>query len=993
MGLNLMIQTKNFRVTKNLFINNSISLNLGKNNNFCKSILRKTNISNTIFDENILPKPDFVYNLNRFNFDYAKLDSIMDLLLQLKANQDDQNSIFQNNTVVKQQILDQLKNEVVRVQNGLTKTQTEKLKVVSNNNFDVKTLDQLLKSLSEDSKKKIDKKKIIKNEIVNLTEEKNNISKKIVNKTGNLTNFINNKENFIDNIYKTNVEHIKKLLKNNLKENVFEFFCSGNYDKILSNSLEDILNKVKTSKFNLINKDNVNNIKNNVLKTNKNLIKQNNIRKINNNLFLEDILNTKKIKVTESNHNKSTKASTLVSETEKIFLKNITKANVRNLIEKRKYKDLENSKYFNLNRKIIEIKKIKEKHVELENLEKLVNKNKLIHARDLAKKSIISNLNTKEIKLDKKIDILANVINKNLMSEILSDKKILDIRNVKTNIFKKFKTRVIDLKKKKLEIKSKNQYEKDLRTIQENELKLKNSENVVTKISKVKNTLDLISKISKSNSIIKVFSERKNIETINNLINKKSYLSIDRINKKNISESVKNFFEVRENKKEIIKKLDLSSSITKNIISKKNKIFEKVNENINKFIKNKIENSIKTKIKKTFLNNYANIRNFESNIIYKTSKNKIIVDRNLKTITKNEFLNKNYELEKNILNKKSIIKNIFSHKNKIFEKVNENISKFVKVKTKNGIKTKSKKIFVNDYTGAKDFESNLIYQKSKNKVIAGEKLKTVTKNEILNKDYELEKNILNKKLTVTNKKSIKRKSKKAVENIINNILKTNNKNILKTNKIISSLETKNVDIHDFYNLTLKNNIQKIKKAKNFVSKRKTKFFSSKILASRIFRTENKNLYRDIIQNKLFYYNDSAENVNNNNLVKETYLFNNKNFYRNLEYKKMAHKDPIPLKKIINSEIEKSKKVKTKKEKDPDIKFIKKVIDSPKNMNNKFLYPNNSKLKFKEKHLSEDDVKDIIRSYMSDLNIENISQIILDKVDQKMRLDKKRKGIF
>ncbi|MDO4199280.1 MAG: hypothetical protein Q4D57_00740 [Clostridia bacterium] len=92
------------------------------------------------------------------DFDPEAFATIIDLLNQLKAATSEQNVFVQNNTVVREQILRQLKNEISKAGNNLTSNQIQNLEVVSSNNFDEQTLTDILKSLLESSKKKSDEK-------------------------------------------------------------------------------------------------------------------------------------------------------------------------------------------------------------------------------------------------------------------------------------------------------------------------------------------------------------------------------------------------------------------------------------------------------------------------------------------------------------------------------------------------------------------------------------------------------------------------------------------------------------------------------------------------------------------------------------------------------------------------------------------------------------------------------------------------------------------
>lgn len=132
---------------------------LKNNSSFCGAVFKQNKIA-SIVDDNISPfqeRSDLIYSsAPSLGYDQEVLARIIELLLQLRAAQSDQNIFVQNNTVVKEQILSQLKNEILRVNNRLTKSQIKNLEVVSSNSFDAKALNDILKSLIEDSKKKLE---------------------------------------------------------------------------------------------------------------------------------------------------------------------------------------------------------------------------------------------------------------------------------------------------------------------------------------------------------------------------------------------------------------------------------------------------------------------------------------------------------------------------------------------------------------------------------------------------------------------------------------------------------------------------------------------------------------------------------------------------------------------------------------------------------------------------------------------------------------------
>lgn len=131
-------------------------LTLKKNKNFCTQFFEKNKITTISGDpEELGESRDLVYDVSRAgNFDADAFRTIIDLLMQLRATGKDQSILVQNNTVLREQILNQLKNEVLRVGHKLTNNQVKNLEVISSNSFDEKMLTEMLKSLLESSKKK-----------------------------------------------------------------------------------------------------------------------------------------------------------------------------------------------------------------------------------------------------------------------------------------------------------------------------------------------------------------------------------------------------------------------------------------------------------------------------------------------------------------------------------------------------------------------------------------------------------------------------------------------------------------------------------------------------------------------------------------------------------------------------------------------------------------------------------------------------------------------
>ncbi len=153
------IKKKN-SVRKNVFMNIKPAasfMSLKNNNSFCGHFLTQGSIT-TITDDPIEGTSggeELVYDFSRANnFDSEAFGKIIDILTQLRAAEDDRSILVQNNTVLREQILNQLKNEIFRVKHKLTKNQIKNLEVISSNNFDKDVLSDILKSLLESSKKK-----------------------------------------------------------------------------------------------------------------------------------------------------------------------------------------------------------------------------------------------------------------------------------------------------------------------------------------------------------------------------------------------------------------------------------------------------------------------------------------------------------------------------------------------------------------------------------------------------------------------------------------------------------------------------------------------------------------------------------------------------------------------------------------------------------------------------------------------------------------------
>ena len=133
-------------------------ITLKNNNSFCNYFINHNSMTSLVDnnEEYDSSQSKLIYDFSGTSLPYDDvLGKIIDLLFQLRAAQSDQNVFVQNNTVVREQILNQLQNEILKVNHKLSKSQIKNLEVISSNSFDEDKLNEILKSFLDSSKKKI----------------------------------------------------------------------------------------------------------------------------------------------------------------------------------------------------------------------------------------------------------------------------------------------------------------------------------------------------------------------------------------------------------------------------------------------------------------------------------------------------------------------------------------------------------------------------------------------------------------------------------------------------------------------------------------------------------------------------------------------------------------------------------------------------------------------------------------------------------------------
>lgn len=147
---------KNISLAKLQSPNNLVSLKY--NNKFCNSFFEKNKMISIVDDPaDPLESTNLVYDYSKvYNNNEGIFQTIIDLLLELRASKNDQNVFLQNAPVIREQILTRLKNEIFRINHKLTNSQIKKLEVISSGMFDEKALSDILNSFLDSSKKKSD---------------------------------------------------------------------------------------------------------------------------------------------------------------------------------------------------------------------------------------------------------------------------------------------------------------------------------------------------------------------------------------------------------------------------------------------------------------------------------------------------------------------------------------------------------------------------------------------------------------------------------------------------------------------------------------------------------------------------------------------------------------------------------------------------------------------------------------------------------------------
>ena len=864
---------------------------LKKNSSFCTSFFSKhieTTVIDNVSELNI--SKELVYSTPyKNNLDAEAINKIIDLLMQLRAASSDQSMLVQNNTVLRDQILNQLKSEILRAGNNLTKNQIENLKVVSNNNFDEKTLTDILKSFLESSKKKSDK------------------------NGKNLTHLEKNKDFRSFSSKETSKNYVSVTDRVNYYNQVL--------DKVFKNVLYNPLVNKKSSELKYLNSEDdsgskilskTDAVKNNV---SKNKIIQNRIDILDEvtRFYEENIIGSSSLLP------KIIKLQTKISE---IGILEKVNTIAENVIKKSLPKVLKTET--ELINKIVNTEKIDKIYEDITLSKEQYENEKAYQERR------ISRIYNDVRKFNNSKYIIQNI------SEVLKSNKIKGFNleeNIKKNIIK------LSTQKSILN-RFKNVYDNTIESTIEKNIKsrtnLVNRQNSVNVEKEEIRDVKDVSNIERYSSI----ANKKFVKDIrqNNILMKDFYVQRRKLrNIHNLSEKINNFYSEFENYQNIEKK--------EKLINLKNTDYREIdNELIDKKIKeteNIFENKTVNRFSKSLEEKISKINHFTKDIFIK--------NKNSKKVLENKIQLKNIYLEdentRNIKKKEELI----NLKNKDYREIdNELIDKKIKE------------------------TENIFENKTVNKLI--KKLKF--RNEKLNnKISNLEENVLTELFKpISSKKVINTKVKKSLNPVSIDSTQSGKFNEIQQQKNIYKFEP----VYKIDKVLDETDIEKV------ISKNNIKVLNPTIVKENISRTRFKSVYKNFAKDRIHKYLDNTYDVKKDYLINKFTTDSFQNQYRHFDDNYMVYRENIvPYKKTE----EKQKKDLASK-KVGKIKAEDENISEPIKIDTKAIEKN-----ILSKTMSKKDIINLINSRNNSIDIEAISNEIIEKVNMSLEMDRRRNGIF
>lgn len=965
-------------MSENIKITNGIEPTVGfpkhmrlikSNSAFCSMLINKSPMTTIVDDESRsdINGRSLIYNISkRDNYAQEALQSIIDLLMQLRAAQDEQNGFFQNNTVVRQQVLQQLKNEILNVKNNLTQGQVQKLQLVSNNLFDEKTLNELLKSLLEESKKKSEAEEGLKGKYSTRTVRENlkifsNISRSytnlvnLTNKYTNITRAVSQKEILEKSFPEKRLINIKRPLTIHETEGYQEAKPEPEKHTELQKSVNRVLEQRGFSQAT------------EVLKS---IFREKQIINRYTDLF--------KVKLTALELQRKVESRNLgyfIHEDTKKRREKLSKISENRVLFERSRAEF----------KFLKVHNVKETEEKQETQEVKREQLKLID------KEVKSHLN-------KKLSLTTEIA-ENISKNILVKKDIFSIYNkvISENIREKAlkrafsKTSLITHRTQKANISTQKYSQKEninsLASYIFSTSKIKNQLINVTSSERFKVKSKEIQNRALNKNILNTFNIQKTSERIiqdTDLIGRKTEKSIK--------------IQEIENRLQQTNKTILKTELEKRVKSKK----------LNKYI---IEPEIKN-VQKIY--NQAVINEYEKAAvktaeIYKKSKAVNITTLLNKEILLNKRLQEKEELAKKIT-ERSVIDERLIKQHRVSDKTElvikketalSQIDKDVNILNQKNLTQVLKKLYSNTINIQSKEKKNIFLETEK---LYRDRIKRLKTSQIINKnilnvfkdekltrlDIEKSRTIFTQKAPVINQSDIDLLIKTTSQEIINKALTTKQikhvKKSLIDEKVLSSVKNKSEQLFKSP-LISRERIRNVKVIKNDIYEKFSSVLSPKIRELSKTLVQEKTLYREIEEAQRSYFNNLGENIEERILLNRQKVSSLENVYREIQRDEVVYKKPIDIKKITEKEEEQAKESepsKSRRQPHKQQNAEQRHYEPP---------PRKEVVTQREKGLTRDDVMRMIQAYMGDLDVDEMSDRIIERVEEEMLSQRRRSGII
>ena len=916
-----------------------------------------------------------VYSMNGNMLQYDNTDLIINLLLQIRAIQNGQNSFVKSVSTVKDQVIDQLQRELLFAKSYLNDSQINQIKVIIGNNASNEDdFNRLLSSLYKNLKKKIvetDKNKKLNNISYNSIEDNYDpLTKKVFKNTEkaerlstrvNLVNIETNKGQIEELKIKLS-EKLNRVYEKNIEEFVkdsYEVLSKKEVDeKVLDRVIENIKLEEKETLKTLEKEEKQKEVQR-ILKTELEQIYETNIEqslKDTKEVLTKNEVNTEVIERLLSTTNTILDVKEKLSKQKNLILD--VKGKYDPLTEK-VLKKTEKTERLSTRVNLVNIETNKEQVEELkiklsEKLNKVYEKNVEESIKDsyevLSKKEIDEKI------LDRVIENI-KIEEKETLKTLKKEEKQKEVQRIlKKELEQIYKTNVEQSLKDTKEILTKSEINNEIieRLLKTTNIVLRPKKEIISEKVIEKNYDPITEKVLKNTekaerlstrvNLINIETNKEQIEELKTKLSKR----LERIYEKNIEESVRDSYEVLS-KKEVDEKV-----LDRLIESIKIKERETLKTLQKEEKRKEIQKVLKKELKKIYEINVEESLKDTREILTKNQINKELIERLCKTT--NTILNARKEIKndynpliKKILNKTENAEVLNKKVNLInIETNNENVS-FLK-NIKNVLETNTRKNtyriinkginILND-----EYISNFAYNKNSNN-------ETIEKIENEYLDKIIKKYKINTVFKETNTKSMRREinSKRL------NYLKSESSKLEDTLGIVGS------------------------KLSNMVPKNKKMSIldTNKIIGKKL--TPEDNTYADTPSFSKVYYNDAVEHIGKNFLTDVSGSLGNDLSQPG----KLVHKAPI--------------KLPEPKEDDKDMYEGQSVLESQllgKSYPNVPEKSNYNQLSSNRNVMNEEKTKRLIRDYVSDLdlNIDSISRKVMNRIEKMMQTDRRRFGMF